>query len=113
MDSPTLQTLHPILLLTPPQEILPRDSLLALLCSIVARLALDDQIAAQLRQQNGVLLLGRLLTTPGLDGKVRERERVREWSCVAAASGTPMHGRASAHPAWRVSTPAGRKLVPF
>lgn len=52
-------------------ELLPRDSLLALICSILARLALDDQINTEIRMHNGVLLLGRLLTTPQLDTKVR------------------------------------------
>jgi hypothetical protein len=32
---------------------------------------------------------------------VSQRERGREWSCVAAAGGVPKHGRASAHPAAR------------
>jgi hypothetical protein len=51
-------------------ELLPRDSLLALICSILARLALDDQINTEIRMHNGVLLLGRLLTTPQLEPKV-------------------------------------------
>jgi len=52
-------------------ELLPRDSLLALICSILARLGLDDQINTEIRAHNGVLLLGRLLITPQLDTKVR------------------------------------------
>eukprot|EP00241_Pyramimonas_parkeae_P015086 CAMPEP_0114282738 /NCGR_PEP_ID=MMETSP0059-20121206/3718_1 /TAXON_ID=36894 /ORGANISM="Pyramimonas parkeae, Strain CCMP726" /LENGTH=580 /DNA_ID=CAMNT_0001403399 /DNA_START=306 /DNA_END=2044 /DNA_ORIENTATION=+ len=54
-------------------HIQPSELVLATLCSTIAKLVVDDQIAAQMRQQNGVYLLGMLLLDTDMNDKVRAR----------------------------------------